>query len=142
MSLSTQTLKRLPKIKHGLIKGLNRVQIGDKCGVTEKTIDRDMQSWVQSGLFEIWIKEEFVRLHPKALKKDLMEVYKEICKLVGKTIIRKAEIKKEIKTERRTDIHILMERYEGIVKRAASRNMANLKRDDTEQQIHSSHTNT
>jgi len=95
MSLSTQTLKRLPKIKRGVILGLNRDQIGATCQVTEKTIDRDFIAWVDSGLFEVWIKEEFVRLHPQVCKKDLVEAYRNITKLVGKMITRRIEAKTE-----------------------------------------------
>jgi len=95
MSVSTTTLKRLPTIKQGLIKGLTRPQIGVKCGVTEKTIRRDIQSWVESGLFETWIKEEFLRLHPQVVKEDIVKAYDNITKLVGKMITRKAEIKSE-----------------------------------------------
>lgn len=106
MSLSTATLKRLPKIKHGLIKGWNREQIGAKCEVTEKTIDRDMEAWVQSGLFEVWIKEEFLRLHPKVVKEDIVEAYRNISKLVGKMITRKFEAKTEYKEEIKQELTI------------------------------------
>lgn len=93
MSLSTRTLKRLPTIKECLRKGLNRDQIGARCGVTEKTIDRDMNAWVDSGLFEIWIKQEFVDLHHYARDNNPMDAYKEVARLVGKMITRKAEIR-------------------------------------------------
>lgn len=93
MSLSTSTLKRLPTIKQSLRKGLNREQIGAKCGVTEKTIDRDMKAWVNSGLFEIWLKEEFLDLHNYARDADPITAYKEIARIVGRMVTRKAEIK-------------------------------------------------
>ncbi len=93
MSLSRWTLHRLPKIKVGLRKGLNRDQIADLCGVTEKTIDRDMRGWVDSGLFEVWLKEEFVDLHHYARDSNPLEAYKEIARLVGKMITRKIEAK-------------------------------------------------
>ncbi len=91
MSLSRQTLKRLPTIKESIRKGLNRTQIGAKCGVTEKTIDRDMTKWIDSGLFEIWIKEEFLDLHHYARDNDPMEAYREIARMVGKMLTRKIE---------------------------------------------------
>lgn len=103
MSLSTSTLKRLPTIKQSLRKGLNREQIGAKCGVTEKTIDRDMKAWVNSGLFEIWLKEEFLDLHNYARDADPITAYKEIARIVGRMVTRKIE--------KQVDIHEKIEEY-------------------------------
>ena len=96
MSLSTQTLKRLPKIKEGLRKGLNREQIGQSCGVTEKTIDRDVNAWVESGLFETWLRLEFVDLHNYVRDANPIEAYKQIAKIVAKMVTRKAEIQESL----------------------------------------------
>jgi DNA-binding transcriptional regulator LsrR (DeoR family) len=96
MSLTTQTLKRLPYIQQGLHEGLNRQQIGQACGVTEKTIDRDMNAWVESGLFEIWIKKEFVETYPDIKREDKVLAFQEIAKLVGKMLTRKIERKEQI----------------------------------------------
>jgi len=85
------TLKRLSTIKTSLRKGLNREQIGIKCGVTEKTIDRDMKAWVQSGLFDIWLREEFLDLHNYVRDQDPIEAYRQIAKLVGKGLIHRVE---------------------------------------------------
>lgn len=93
MSLSRWTLKRLPIIKASLRKGLNRDQIGAACGVTEKTIDRDMRAWVDSGLFETWLKEEFLDLHNYARDADPIEAYKQVAKIVGRMVTRKVEAK-------------------------------------------------
>jgi len=99
MSLPTQTLKRLPRIKANLLRGLNYEQIGEKCGVTEKTIDRDVKVWVDSGLFEVWIKEEWLRLHAIIIHEDPVEAYRQISKLLSRMVTRKAEIKREEKIE-------------------------------------------
>lgn len=119
MSLSTQTLKRLPKIKDGLIKGLNRTQIGQSCGVTEKTIDRDMGTWVQSGLFETWIKEEFLRLHPIILKDYPETAYREVARLVGKMLTRRMELKEEVKIEETVTLNVT-ETEDQILSKAAA----------------------
>ncbi len=92
MSLSVHTLKRLPQIQQGLREGLNREQIGANCKVTEKTIDRDMNDWVQSGLFEIWIKTEFVQLYYHAKESNTMETFKEIGRIVGRMVTQKREL--------------------------------------------------
>ena len=89
-------MKRLSKIKEGLRGGLNREQIGEKCGVTEKTIDRDMNAWVESGLFEIWLKTEFVDLHNYTRDANPLEAYRQIAKIVAKMVTRKAEINERL----------------------------------------------
>lgn len=96
MSLSVHTLKRLRTIKKGLLDGLSRDQIGDMCKVTEKTIDRDMMSWFESGLFETWIKEEWLRHHLIVSKKDPIETYKQLTKLLGHTLTRKMKLEEKI----------------------------------------------
>jgi len=119
MSLSTATLSRLPTIKTGLRKGLNREQIGAKCDVTEKTIDRDMKAWVESGLFEIWIKEEFVDLHGYARDNDPIEAYKQMAKIVAKMVTHKIESKTTVKEERKisVDINATLREYEAIIRK-------------------------
>jgi hypothetical protein len=99
MSLSMQTLKRLPTIKQGLLEGLNYTTIGKKCGVTERTIDRDVHAWLESGQFETWIKQEWLRLHNIVLRKHPVEAYKQITRLLGQTLTRRMEVKEEIKVE-------------------------------------------
>jgi len=101
MSLSQHTLKRLSTIQQGLREGLSREQIGANCKVTEKTIDRDMQEWVQSGLFEVWLKTEFVTLHSYAVGANPLEAYKEVAKIVARMVTQKRELKEEI-TETKT----------------------------------------
>lgn len=105
MSLSTYTLKRLPQIKEGLRAGQSRETIGKRCGVTEKTIDRDIGAWVESGLFEVWLKEEFVDLHTYARDNDPIEAYKQVAKIIAKMVTRKIEAKAEI-SERIEVVHL------------------------------------
>ena len=95
MSLSTHTLKRLSTIKTGLREGLTRPVLGKRCGVTEKTIDRDIKAWVNSGLFETWIREEFLDLHNYVRDADPVEAYRQVSKLVAKMITQKIEAKTE-----------------------------------------------
>jgi len=108
MSLSIHTLKRLRTIKKGLLDGLTRDQLGDICGVTEKTIDRDMMAWFESGLFEIWIKEEWLRHHLIVSKKDPVEVYKQLTKLLGHTLTRKMKLEETIDVTTR---HIIVKMW-------------------------------
>ena len=91
MTLSPQTLRRLPKIKQGLLRGDNYTTIGKACGVTEKTIDRDVKAWIESGDFETWVKEEWLRLHPQIIEKYPTLAYKELTRLIGKMVTKRVE---------------------------------------------------
>jgi len=91
MSLPEATRIRLPKIKTGLIEGKTSEQIAKECGVTRETIERDKHAWRQSGDFEDWIKEEWLRLHILIQEKDPVIAYKEITRLLGKTLTQKVE---------------------------------------------------
>ena len=93
MSLSTQTRIRLPKIQDGLRKGLTHEQIADICGVTSRTIDRDLSTWLDSGEFETWLKQEFVELYEYVREANPTIAFKEMARLMGKMVTRKAEIK-------------------------------------------------
>jgi len=97
MTLPTQTAKRLPTIKASLIEGLTITQIAKKCSVYEKTIDRDLRVFRQSGEFEAWLKEEWMRLHHIIIKQNPTEAYKQITRLIGQTITRRIEARTEIR---------------------------------------------
>lgn len=100
--LPKKTALRLPKIKQGLREGLNYQQIAENCGVkSSQTIDRDMKAWVESGLFEVWLKTEFVELHEHARIANPLEAYKEIAKIVGRMVTRKTEVTEDIYQETR-----------------------------------------
>ena len=121
MSLSTQTLKRLPKIKAGLLKGLNRDEIGRECGVTEKTIDRDIKAWLQTGLFEQWLREEWLRLHNIIIQHNPVEAYRQLTKLLGKTLVQRIEAYEQISlTEKvKIDVNVFSDDEKAILDRAA-----------------------
>jgi hypothetical protein len=95
MSLSTSTISRLPKIQQGLKQGLTQEQIAGTCGVSRRTIIRDMQEWVNSGLFETWLKLEFVELYEYERVANPAIAFKALSQLMGKMVTRKAEIKTE-----------------------------------------------
>lgn len=121
MSLSTQTQKRLPTIKQGLLTGLNYENIGRKCGVTERTIDRDISNWVDSGQFETWIKEEWMRLHNIIVHEDPVEAYRQITKLVRRMVTQKVEAKEEIIEMKaiHVDISVFSDDEKSILDKAA-----------------------
>ena len=99
MALTQQTLRRLPHIKEGLLKGATYDTIAQNLGVGHRTIDRDIQNWVNSGNFESWIKEEWLRLHNIILHEDPTEAYRNITKLVSHMLTRKIEHHEEVYEE-------------------------------------------
>jgi DNA-binding transcriptional regulator LsrR (DeoR family) len=106
MSLSTQTRIRLPKIQEGLRQGLTHDQIAENCGVTSRTIERDLDSWYESGEFETWLKAEFVELYEYVRTANPTIAFKELARLMGKMVTRKAEIKTESIIEEKKEVHI------------------------------------
>jgi len=135
MELSTQTLKRLPTIKHSLLTGLTTQQIGDKLGVTEKTIDRDLKAFRQSGEFEAWLKEEWMRLHHIIIKQNPTEAYKQITRLIGQTITRRiearTEIEKTVTTKHEININVYNDDEKSILDKAAQLLDRKSKREST-----------
>jgi len=75
------------------MKGLNYEQIGAKCGVTKRTIDRDIHIWLETGNFETWIKEEWVRLHNLTIHDNPELAYKELSRILGRMVTRRVESK-------------------------------------------------
>jgi len=102
-------MSRLRTIQDGIFKGLNREQIAQECKVTEKTIDRDMNVWVNSGLFEVWLKKEWVQLHQIIIHENPTEAYRNLTKLVSHMLTRKVEMKEEISVREKVDVTILAE---------------------------------
>jgi len=99
--LSYPTRKRLPRIIEGLIKGENYDKIAEAVGVkNRRTIERDIQVWRATGGFEDFFAKEFLKLHGKIRKSDPVEAYRQITKLIARTLTRKieAQLKQQIQT--------------------------------------------
>lgn len=99
--LSYSTRKRLPRIVEGLIKGENYDQIAKAVGVkNRRTIERDIKAWRDTGGFEEFFIKEFLKLHGKIRKSDPVEAYRQVTKMLARTVTRKfeAELKQEIQT--------------------------------------------
>lgn len=94
-TISYATRKRLSKIIKALLEGKNHDEIAEICGVkNRKTIERDLIAWRNSGGFEDFLNNEWLKLHGKIKKLDPHEAYRQITKLLGKTLTQK--IKGEI----------------------------------------------
>jgi len=61
-------------------------------------------AWFESGLFEIWIKEEWLRHHLIVSKKDPVETYKQLTKLLGQTLTRKMRLEEKIDITERVEV--------------------------------------
>ncbi len=83
--------RKIPEVRRRYIKnnvGLKPIKdIAEDCGVSEKTIDRDISHMKGTGEWHDFIEWEALRLHREvALKEDPMVAYKEFMRLYGKTI--------------------------------------------------------
>lgn len=94
--LSKATEIRLPKIKDALTRGLTREEIGSLCHVTEKTIRRDIKAWIRYGDFKEWIFETWLDLYSEARKDNIANVFREVTKLLIKTMPQIIESKSDI----------------------------------------------
>ena len=119
--------KRREIIKENILH-VDYAKLAKLCNCTERTIKRDVHQWREEGGFEEFLLDEFLRFYPTIKATFPERAFDRLCFLLGKTLTHKMEVKKEIKTEHRTDIHILMERYEEVIKRASERN---LQKDNT-----------
>jgi len=124
--LSKKTIFRLPKIKQGLLDGLNYDQIAENCGVkSSQTIDRDMKAWVQSGDFELWIRTEFTALYSHVKMADPITAFKELAKMVSKTFVQKQEVKQEVNlnTKHVEELNVNLATYEDTVQKVVARHL-------------------
>ena len=94
--LNKHTIMRLPKIQQGLREGHTIKQISEDCGVSDKTIDRDLKTWLQSGEFDNWLREEFLRLHNLVQGEDPIEAYRQITTLLKSTLTRRLETRQNV----------------------------------------------
>lgn len=120
MSLTQQTLIRLPKIKAGLLQRLSYEKIGEECGVTEKTIDRDVAAWTQTDDFLNWIRSVWL---DKYRKVDDVEAFRQATKIMIKTIIARAEARVDIREEKHVteeiNINVFSDDEKSILDKAA-----------------------
>jgi Zn-dependent peptidase ImmA (M78 family) len=84
---------RIQKLIQGLRKGKLLADVALECGVSEKTIDRDMAEWKDNGGFDKWLLSEFLRLHQKELgKEDGGQSYHTVADLLKKRLKEQQEI--------------------------------------------------
>jgi hypothetical protein len=139
MSLSHQTQQRLPHIKAGLLRGDSYTTIGHACGVTDKTIDRDMHAFVTSDAFWTWIKEEYLRLHAVVVHENPTAALTNLSRLVAKMIPQRLEAHtvEELKIDEQ---HVtIIADYTSAIESAAKRDLQALR---AEQQMDTTDAST
>lgn len=113
MSLSTATLRikchpKSPQQRRTVIRDnifkTNYNGLATLCGVTKRTIIRDINKWRQDGGFEECLVDEFFRSYPNIKQEFPDKAFDRLCYLLGKTLTRKTEIKEEIQV--REEIHM------------------------------------
>jgi len=121
MTLPRQTQIRLPKIQKALIDEKTIQEIADICKVSDKTIDRDMKAWVDSGDFETWLKEEWLRVYVDIKKMKPIVAFEALNNLVGKMLTRKIERKEQIEVSEKVeiDLSVFSDDEKSILDRAA-----------------------
>ncbi len=116
-ALSKATRIRLPKIKRGLIDRQTEAEIAERCHVHRVTISRDIQKWTQTPDFEIWLKEVWLNEY-KHVSHD--EAFRQITKLLTKTLTAKIRAKLDITERVQHDVTInVTEDEDEILSKAA-----------------------
>jgi len=88
-------VNRLDKIIDGLRKGKHIMDIAEECGVTRRTIDRDLKKWEETGGFERWLNAEIFLMYDRVVQDDDNAV--EALKIL--TSLKRRYIKQEMKVE-------------------------------------------
>ena len=104
MSLQTLRLKRhhtSPNQRRQIITEnillTNYEGLAKLCGVSKRTIIRDIKQWRREGGFEELLINEFLDIYPKLKNRFPKTTFDRLCYLLSKTIVQKAEIKEEYK---------------------------------------------
>jgi len=87
--------QRLEILKRELLLGSTHEEIAEICGVSRKTIERDIRKWELTGGFEDWIRREFKDLFVGISETDEPLAFREMSKLAARTMVQKSEAKVE-----------------------------------------------
>ena len=108
--------RRLEILKEELPKGTSQAAIAEVCGVTRRTIARDIQKWKADGGFEDWLDEEFFQLHSQVRDEDAETAYKVIARLKEKTMVRRIETEQRVEIRRKpVDMREALSEYGPVI---------------------------
>ncbi|GAH85988.1 unnamed protein product, partial [marine sediment metagenome] len=95
--LPEDTKRRLPAIIEAVRLGKSNKEIATELGVSTYVVAHDRLLWRRSDGYEVWVYEEFHRLHAIVADEHPIIAYKEMRHLLGRLIGQK--IKAEIKAK-------------------------------------------
>jgi len=102
--LPEDTKGRLPAIMKGVQQGKSNEEIAEELGVSKYVIAHDRLLWRRSDGYEVWVFEEFHRLHAIVADSSPITAYKEMRHLLGRLIGQK--IRAEIKAKGRIKVDV------------------------------------
>ena len=94
-NVTLKKAERRLKIQELLPLGTTYEAIAEACGVTRRTINRDIEEWREEGGFEEWLLAEFFRLHSEQRDGDWKTRYVTIARLLEKTLKQKVQAEVE-----------------------------------------------
>lgn len=119
--LPEDTKGRLPAIMAAVSQGKNNEQIAAELGVSRYVVAHDRLLWRRSDGYEVWVYEEFQRLHAAVAEDHPITAYRVMGGLLGRLIGQKirAEIKAKGKIkfdiEAGESIESLAREYEDLI---------------------------
>jgi hypothetical protein len=87
------------------------------CGVTKRTIIRDINQWRQDGGFEQSLVDEFVATYPNIKREFPEKAFDRLCYLIGRQMTRKIESQETIDVTTR---HIIVKMWKPVDATAGS----------------------
>ena len=79
-------------IEEGLRLGLTQQQIADRCGVSRQTITRQIRRWRESGGFEEWLFDTWMRLFGRIEEEDVKLAFNNVTRLLEKFMRRRIDL--------------------------------------------------
>ena len=87
---------RLDRVLEGLLSGKTQKENAEECGVSVRTVRRDIKKLQDSERFMEWLYTEFYKLHRR---QDPKTAYQVVAQLLGKTLTQKIKAQAEISGE-------------------------------------------
>ena len=87
--------QRIEILKRELQLGSTHKEIAIICGVSRKTIERDIRAWELTGGWDDWIRREFTGLFDGISETDEPLAFREMSKLAARTMTQRTESKVE-----------------------------------------------
>ena len=108
MRLKCQSMsvnQRRNVIRTNILK-LTYTEIAKECGVTERTINRDIKTWRQEGGFEELLYDEFMKSYPDQKESSPEKTFDRLCFLLGKTFTQRKEVYKDVNITQTEEVNI------------------------------------